>query len=69
MKRGTYSAKQRTVMGAIRAMWTAVLPGVGFALTAVIDQYTALDVPMWVGIVIGAVAYGVKRALLPDGTF
>ena len=69
MKRGTYTPKQRTVMGVVRAMWTAVLPGIGFALTAVVDQYTALDVPMWAGIVVGAVAYGVKRAIWPDGTF
>ena len=53
--RGSWSAV------AIRGMWTFALPGIGFAITYAVDQWTSFGLPTWTGLVIGSVAYMVKK--------
>ena len=68
--RGDYAGATRALMGAIRGGWTVVFMGAGFAVSYVADQFSGLpfDSP-WTGVVIGALCYGIKRAVWPDGTF
>ena len=53
----------------IRGMWTFIFPGLGFAITYAVDQWTSLGVPTWVGLVIGSVCYMIKKRVWPNTTF
>lgn len=61
---------QRAAMGAVRGMWTFILPGLGFALTWAIDNLVDLGVfSLPVSLALGAFFYALKRYLFPDTTF
>ena len=61
--------KQRAGMAAIRGVWTFLLPGLGFGVAFLVDNFTSLNIPLWVGLPIGALAYSAKRYWWPDSTF
>ena len=61
--RGSWSAV------AIRGLWTFVFPGLGFAITYVVDQWTTLGLPTWTGLVIGSVCYMLKKRYFPASTW
>jgi len=67
VKKAVRPRKERTVMGAIRFMYTFVSTAFGFGVVWLVDNFTALDVPLWVGLFIGSLAYATKRYLKPDG--
>jgi len=50
-------------------MWTFVFPGLGFAITYAVDEWTSLGVPTWVGLLIGSVCYMVKKRFFPNTTW
>jgi hypothetical protein len=58
-------------MAAIRAIWTFVFPGIGFALEWLVDVDKligfGLAIPVALGI--GAGLYSLKRYLSPDSTW
>jgi len=60
--------KQRAKMAAIRAVWSAVLPGIGFAVTylADIDRLREFGLAIPVAIGIGAGLYAAKKYIWPD---
>ena len=59
--------KRRTLMGAIRAMWTFIFGFIGEAAVYVLDQLDVLNLPPGTGVALGAVLYGVKRYAKPEG--
>jgi hypothetical protein len=61
------SRKERTIMGAIRFMYTFATTAFGFGIVWLVDNFTSLNVPMWVGLLIGSLAYATKRYLKPIG--
>ena len=60
-----YSKKRRTLMGVIRATWFVAFTASGEALTYALNQLTTLNLPPGTATAIGAVGYGVKRAIWP----
>ena len=57
--------KRRTLWGVIRAGWFVGFTAVGEALTYALNNLTSLDLPPGTATAIGAVGYGVKRAIWP----
>jgi hypothetical protein len=60
--------KKRTLMGAVRAGWFVLFTAAGESLTYALNNLTSLDLPPGTATAIGAVGYGLKRALFPDTT-
>jgi hypothetical protein len=60
-----YSKKRLGLMGFIRATWFVVFTASGEALTYALNQLTTLNLPPGTATAIGAVGYGVKRAIWP----
>ena len=58
--------RQRLLMGAIRGAWTFVFTAAGFGITYLADNFANIGLPVWTGIVIGALAYAAKKAIWPD---
>lgn len=63
--------KQRDKMAGVRAFWTFVFPGIGFALTYVadIDRLREFGIAIPVAIALGAALYAAKRYWWPDTEF
>jgi hypothetical protein len=59
--------KKRTLMGVIRASYMCLFGVAGEAITYAADNLTSLNLPPGTGLMIGAIAYGIKRAIKPDG--
>ena len=62
------SPKRRTLMGGIRAGWFVAFTAAGEALTYGLNNLTALHLPPGTATAVGAVGYGIKRAVWPDTT-
>ena len=60
--------KRRSLWGVIRATWFVGFTALGEALTYALGNLTNLDLPPGTATAIGAVGYGVKRALWPNTT-
>lgn len=60
--------KKRTLMGFIRATWFIVFTAAGEALTYGLNNLTTFNLPPGTATAIGAVGYGVKKAVFPDST-
>jgi hypothetical protein len=58
--------KKRTLMGTIRAAWFIIFTVIGEALTYLLDNLTGLSLPSGTVTAIGAVGYGLKKAIWPD---
>lgn len=62
--------KERLDAAAIRTGWSILFPALGFGVSVIAETYSSLPVPQpWTGIVIGALAYGVKKYVWPDTQF
>lgn len=60
--------KKRTIGGVIRAGWFIVFTATGESLTYALNNLTSFNLPPGTATAIGAVGYGLKRALYPDTT-
>ena len=58
--------KKRTLMGVIRAGWFVIFTAAGEAFTYGLNNLTSLNLPPGTATAIGAVGYGVKKALWPS---
>ena len=60
--------KERAKAAVIRGIWSALLPGVGFAVTylADIDRLREFGIAIPIAIGIGAVLYSAKKYWFPD---
>jgi len=61
------SKKKRALMGGIRTVKTLAFTVGGEALVYVTNNLAGLNLPPGLGIVVGAAAYGVQKAIKPDG--
>ena len=61
--------QKRAGMGFIRGMWMTVFGAMGFGITWLVDNYSSLNLPVWIGLGLGSVAYGVKKFFWPDTLF
>jgi hypothetical protein len=59
--------KKRALMGTIRAVKTLAFTVGGEALVYVTNNLAGLNLPPGLGLAVGAAAYGVNKALKPDG--
>jgi len=59
--------KRRTLMGVIRAGKTILFTVGGEAIVYVTNNLTSLNLPPGLGLALGAAAYGVQKAIKPDG--
>ena len=59
--------KRRTLMGVIRAGYMLIFGVGGEAIIYAVDNLAGLDLPPGLGLALGAVGYGLKRAIKPDG--
>lgn len=62
----TVTKKKRTLMGFIRATWFIAFTMAGEALTYGLNNLTTLNLPPGTATAIGAVGYGLKKAVFPD---
>jgi hypothetical protein len=60
--------KKRTLWGVIRAGWFILFTVAGEALTYGLNNLTTLNLPPGTATAVGAVGYGMKKALWPDTT-
>lgn len=60
------SKKKRTLMGTIRAGWFVGFTAIGESLTYALNNLTNLNLPPGTATAIGALGYGIKKALWPD---
>jgi len=59
--------KKRALMGVIRASKTLIFTVGGEALVYLTNNLTSLNLPPGLGLAVGAAAYGVQKALKPEG--
>jgi len=59
--------KRRTLMGVIRTTKTILFTIGGEALVYAANNLAGLNLPPGLGLVVGATAYGVQKAIKPDG--
>jgi hypothetical protein len=59
--------KRRALMGVIRATKTLAFTVGGEALVYVTNNLAGLNLPPGLGLAVGAAAYGVNKAIKPDG--
>ena len=59
--------KRRTLMGLIRTSKTLLFTVGGEALVYVVNNLAGLNLPPGLGLAIGAAAYGVNKAIKPNG--
>jgi hypothetical protein len=59
--------KRRSLMGVIRATKTILFTVGGEALVYAANNLAGLNLPPGLGLVVGATAYGVQKAIKPDG--
>ena len=59
--------KRRGLMGVIRATKTILFTVGGEALVYAANNLAGLNLPPGLGLVVGATAYGVQKAIKPDG--
>ena len=60
--------KKRTLWGVIRAGWFVVFTVAGEALTYALNNLTSFNLPPGTATAIGAVGYGLKKAVFPNTT-
>lgn len=62
--------RQRRRMAAIRALWSFVMPAIGFIVTYVAESWANLGIAQVpIALALGALAYGAKRYWFPDTEF
>jgi hypothetical protein len=59
--------KRRTLMGVIRAGYMLIFDAGGEAIIYAVDNLAGLNLPPGLGLALGAIGYGLKRAIKPDG--
>ncbi|MEN6426086.1 MAG: hypothetical protein ABFE13_12025 [Phycisphaerales bacterium] len=67
--RRRYTRKQRSFKAGVRTVWASVSPAIGFCVVWMVNSFSDIGLPWWIGVPIGGACYGLKRYFWPDEEF